>query len=73
MSRLPADSIQHVLVDPLVACPQACLHAHRCLIGDLDAHLEQADGELRVGLRGDPQPAGVTHYDAVLVRFPLCK
>mmetsp|Transcript_33722 Transcript_33722/g.73616 ORF Transcript_33722/g.73616 Transcript_33722/m.73616 type:complete len:922 (-) Transcript_33722:2039-4804(-) len=47
--------VEHVLGDPAVAVPQPRLHAHGRLVGDLDAHLQQPDGELRVGLRRDPQ------------------
>jgi len=56
----PADCVQHILVDPLIACSQACLHAHRGLIGDLDAHLQKPNRELRVRLGRYPQPAGQT-------------
>lgn len=53
----PAHCIQHVLIDPLVAGTQSCFDAHRSLICDLNAHLQQTNGELRVWLSRHPQPA----------------
>eukprot|EP00955_Chlamydomonas_euryale_P005073 54229-Chlamydomonas_euryale.AAC.5 len=52
---LARDRVQQVLRDPLVRRAQPGLHADRGLVGDLDAHLQQANGELRVRLCGDPQ------------------
>mmetsp|Transcript_14309 Transcript_14309/g.34769 ORF Transcript_14309/g.34769 Transcript_14309/m.34769 type:complete len:690 (-) Transcript_14309:4721-6790(-) len=48
--------IQHVLAHPGVRVAQACAHPHGGLVGELDGHLKQADGEQRVRLCGDPQP-----------------
>ena len=45
---------------------EARAHANGGLVGKLDGHLEQADGELGWGLRGDPQPEGVV--DLTLLR-----
>ena len=48
--------VDHVLADPVVGVPETGAHADGRLVGELDGHLEEADGELRVGLGGDPQP-----------------
>mmetsp|Transcript_29465 Transcript_29465/g.94343 ORF Transcript_29465/g.94343 Transcript_29465/m.94343 type:complete len:339 (+) Transcript_29465:1535-2551(+) len=47
--------VEEVLAGPRVRGAEAGAHAHGGLVGDLDAHLQQADGELRVRLGGDPE------------------
>ena len=49
------------LVNPLVGCSQAGLDAHRGLICELDAHLQQADGECCVRLCSNPQSEVLMH------------
>lgn len=44
------------LCHPLVGCPETSLHAYWSLIGNLDAHLQQTNGEIGVGLCCNPQP-----------------
>ena len=44
------------LCHPLVGCPETSLHAYWSFIGNLDAHLQQTNGEIGVGLCCDPQP-----------------
>ena len=53
--------VDHVLADPVVGVPETGAHADGRLVGELDGHLEEADGELRVGLGGDPQPKVVVN------------
>eukprot|EP00964_Phaeocystis_antarctica_P136255 scaffold100686_cov63-Phaeocystis_antarctica.AAC.1 len=64
--RLPLrlrDGVEHVLAHPRVRTLEARAHARRRLVGDLDGHLQQADGELGVRLGRDPQAEGVDGVD----------
>mmetsp|Transcript_36303 Transcript_36303/g.72197 ORF Transcript_36303/g.72197 Transcript_36303/m.72197 type:complete len:386 (-) Transcript_36303:1608-2765(-) len=55
--RLPlrvGDGVEHVLVEPRVRVLHARHNARGRFVGELDRELQQADGELWVGLSGDP-------------------
>lgn len=51
--------VQEVLADALVRPLQAGSDPLRRLVGELDGHLQETDGELLVHLRRQPQPEGV--------------
>jgi hypothetical protein len=52
---LPWHRVEHVLIDPCIRTLQASPHSDRRLVCELDAHLQQADGEEGVRLGCDPE------------------
>mmetsp|Transcript_60189 Transcript_60189/g.148006 ORF Transcript_60189/g.148006 Transcript_60189/m.148006 type:complete len:435 (-) Transcript_60189:5812-7116(-) len=73
--RAPLDaghSVEHVLRHPRVGALHAGAHAHGGLVGDLDSHLEQPDGDARVRLGRDPHAelyVDVLELDHVLLEL----
>mmetsp|Transcript_31429 Transcript_31429/g.79743 ORF Transcript_31429/g.79743 Transcript_31429/m.79743 type:complete len:230 (+) Transcript_31429:1159-1848(+) len=66
------DSVEHVLRHPRIGALHARAHADGGLVGDLDRHLQEADGHAGVRLGRDPHPelgVDVLELDHVLLEL----